>query len=216
MVAATGPALGRNCQHLLSGHYYDYLHHCHHHIMTPIIPLAPLQTTTHRSRPGMLASLPMLLVLSHWDEDLSWCVCAHVHLKKNPRTSGYKLTNNHSGPTIIRLKSQPWPAVIYEKKPPFNITAGLHGVPRNVAGEATAFLKFIHDYYNTLPERYSTAYGHKLPKAQRANLCLRTHAAGLFSCTPIDGLITRSVDREGKAWWCGSIPSSALCCECWG
>ena len=75
----------------------------------------------------ILSTQPLpVLVLCHWSEDLDdW------------------------------VRTQPFHVVVYEKKPPKNSFAvsGLHGVPVNVAGEATAFLKFIVDYYDHLPAR---------------------------------------------------------------
>lgn len=37
----------------------------------------------------------------------------------------------------------------------------LHGVPHNVAGEATAYLKFIVDYYHHLPTTTLFLHSHR-------------------------------------------------------
>ena len=65
--------------------------------------------------------------------------------------------------------------VIYEKKAPFNTTAGLHGVPRNVAGEATAFLKFVLDYYDELPVRMLFLHSHRWAYHQE-DILVRGHS----------------------------------------
>lgn len=39
--------------------------------------------------------------------------------------------------------------------------AGLHVVPVNVAGEATAYLKFVVDYYHALPVRMLFLHSHR-------------------------------------------------------
>ena len=74
-----------------------------------------------------------VLVLCHWSEDLNW------------------------------LQFQKHRAVIYEKRPPLNLEqiSGAHGVPRNVAGEASAFLKFIIDQYDNLPRRMVFLHSHR-------------------------------------------------------
>ena len=57
------------------------------------------------------------------------------------------------------VRQQPYPAVVYEKRDPD--ASGLHGVPRNTANEASAFLKFIVDYYDALPRAMVFLHGHR-------------------------------------------------------
>jgi len=65
----------------------------------------------------------------------------------------------HWAENLEWLNTQPFDVVLYEKKPQFNATK--HGVPRNVAGEASAFLKFIVDYYHMLPPRMVFFHSHR-------------------------------------------------------
>jgi hypothetical protein len=102
--------------------------------------------------PLLLERTPFLLMLCRYREDVSW------------------------------LKSQPYPAIVYEKDYPSNqgetrqgslpvnlhgdrvrarACSGKHGVPYNVAGEASAFLKFIVDYHDRLPERTLFLHSHR-------------------------------------------------------
>ena len=80
---------------------------------------------------SQLHTRPLVLVVCRYGEDLDW------------------------------LRYQPHPAVVYEKHRDRVAQAGLHGVPRNTANEASAFLKFIVDYYDNLPEVMVFLHGHR-------------------------------------------------------
>ena len=81
-----------------------------------------LTSTELRTQPERLIQEQLVLVMAHWNEDISW------------------------------INSQPFPTIIYEKNAKnYDPVSPLHFVPRNVANEASAFLKFIVDYYDTLP-----------------------------------------------------------------
>ena len=83
------------------------------------------------ARPALLPSLDAVLVVCRYDEDLSW------------------------------LRFQRFPALVYEKRADRAAAAGRHGVPRNTANEASAFLKFIVDYYDALPRAMVFLHGHR-------------------------------------------------------
>lgn len=74
-----------------------------------------------------LGDMDMVLVLSHWREDLSW------------------------------IRYQPFPVVVYEKRP----QSHRHSTPRNTANEASAYLKFIVDYYDRLPQAAAFLHSHR-------------------------------------------------------
>ena len=103
------------------------------------------------ARPGLLPSLPFVLVLAHWDEDVSW------------------------------LARQPYPVLLYEKRPGrARDEAGAHGVAHNVGGESVAFLRFFADYYERLPRRALMLHSHRYACVCRARALssdrLRTRA----------------------------------------
>ena len=103
------------------------------------------------ARPGLLPSLPLVLVLAHWDEDVSW------------------------------LARQPYPVLLYEKRPGrARDEAGAHGVAHNVGGESVAFLRFFADYYERLPRRALMLHSHRYACVCRARALssdrLRTRA----------------------------------------
>ena len=85
--------------------------------------------------------IPILLVMAHWKEDLSW------------------------------IASNPFPAVVYHKHPDDSNDAP-HFVPHNVAGEASAYLKFIVDYYDSLPESVIMLHSHRYAYHQEDILIL--------------------------------------------
>jgi len=89
-----------------------------------------------------LENFEEVLLLAHWDEDYSWLV------------------------------HQPFPAIIYEKKPPRNKQAGKHGVPFNAGNEASAYLKYIVDYYDDLPTRTIFLHSHRYTYHQEDALIL--------------------------------------------
>jgi hypothetical protein len=76
-----------------------------------------------------LSTLPLVLVVSSYQEDLSW------------------------------LQSQPIPFVIYQKTPGRSIE-GAHYLP-NVGKEVLAYLAFMRDYHDCLPERMLFLHGHR-------------------------------------------------------
>lgn len=55
------------------------------------------------------------------------------------------------------LQHQPYPAIVYEKKN----DGTRHATPRNTANEASAYLKFIVDYYDRLPEFAVFLHSHR-------------------------------------------------------
>jgi len=140
---------------------------------------------------------PLVLVLCHYEEDLTW------------------------------LQFQPFPAVVYEKHPNNVLRAGLHGVPRNTANEASAFLKFIVDYYDALPEVMVFLHGHRYAYHQEDVLSLLD---GLEASTlpgycnlnlAVWGLkedpLRRPLYEEHRGWlekWLGALPPLLLdrCC----
>ena len=101
---------------------------------------------------SIFSDINLLLMSSHYDEDLTW------------------------------LSSQIYPHVIYTKKPfpidmdhadenlPFHDLK--HHVPHNVGGEATAYLKFIIDYYEHLPRSILFLHGHRYAYHQEDLLIL--------------------------------------------
>jgi hypothetical protein len=91
---------------------------------------------------SQLHTRPLVLVVCRYGEDLDW------------------------------LRYQPHPAVVYEKHRDRVAQAGLHGVPRNTANEASAFLKFIVDYYDDLPEVMVFLHGHRYAYHQEDVLTL--------------------------------------------
>ncbi|GMH91581.1 hypothetical protein TrVE_jg5536 [Triparma verrucosa] len=80
---------------------------------------------------GGFQEIDVLAVMAHWQEDLSW------------------------------LEFSPFPTVIYEKHPSKEEASGRHYVPKNVAGEATSYLKFIVDYYDVLPRAVVFLHSHR-------------------------------------------------------
>jgi hypothetical protein len=88
-----------------------------------------------------LAKAPLVLLICQYDHDLSWALL------------------------------QPFPYIIYSKKLTAEYLAAtednassplpLHFVRRNTAREVPAYLKFIHDYYDVLPQRVLFLHGHR-------------------------------------------------------
>ena len=113
------------------------------------------------ARPGLLPSLPLVLVLAHWDEDVSW------------------------------LARQPYPVLLYEKRPGrARDEAGAHGVAHNVGGESVAFLRFFADYYERLPRRALMLHSHRYACVCRAR-ALSSDCLLYTSPSPRDGLLSR-------------------------
>jgi len=90
---------------------------------------------------------------------------------------------------------QPYDAIVYEKKPPLNAQSGRHGVPRNIAGEASAFLKFIVDYYDALPLVMVFLHGHRLAYHQE-------DIALLLAQLPDFNLNSTSTILQGEEAYC--------------
>ena len=73
----------------------------------------------------------LVLMLNHWTEDLRW------------------------------VKHQPFKAVVYDKHPTSEQRGSKHFVEKNVAGEASSYLKFIVDYYDALPDSVLFLHSHR-------------------------------------------------------
>ncbi|MEO1511198.1 MAG: DUF3431 domain-containing protein [Planctomycetota bacterium] len=69
------------------------------------------------------------------------------------------------------LRYQPYAALVYEKRPELRETAH-HSTPRNTANEASAYLQFIVDYYDALPERVAFLHSHRYAYHQEDVLAL--------------------------------------------
>ena len=67
------------------------------------------------------------------------------------------------------VEFNPFPTVIYSKHP---TASGRHSVPKNVAGEATSYLKFIVDYYDSLPRSVIFLHSHRYAYHQEDLLVL--------------------------------------------
>jgi hypothetical protein len=87
-------------------------------------------------------------------------------------------------------KSQPFDFVIYEKKSP----QGKHAVHFNKGNEVSAYIKFIVDYYDSLPERVLFLHGHRVSRHQRDILTILMHFASNVSFTPLP-TANRSAER---------------------
>lgn len=91
---------------------------------------------------SLLPTLPVALVLCRYDEDVSW------------------------------LSAQPFPAVVYEKAVRAAPDPTTHHVRANAASEASAFLQFVVDYYDALPERAVFLHSHRYAYHQEDLLAL--------------------------------------------
>lgn len=106
-------------------------------------------------------------MLCHWAEDLSWLNAqpfrAVVYEKKlRPRSAAAFATApdsndrvSHGGVNDSGAQQDDADAqdLVGDAAAAVNLTSTVHWVPRNVAGEASAFLTFIVDYYDALPKR---------------------------------------------------------------
>lgn len=84
---------------------------------------------SHEEGRQAMSRLPLVLVISTFEEDLSW------------------------------LDWQPLPFVVYQKAPGRHVP-GAHVLP-NVGKEVTAYLSFIRQYYDCLPQRMVFLHGHR-------------------------------------------------------